>query len=642
MESVKTMAHSFVIESLEQRQLFAGVTIFATGRLGGTNGWMATMASAITAKAGGAAQVPEYLLSINEDTTTTNLVASISHIAGTGTPQASSSGEILVLVDYYNVSANASYSSTYIGQMIANVLMHNPVDGVTLASLPIHEIGVSRGTALFDGANRVLGQAGVWVDQETNLDPNPIAAQGDPPSVLYDNVEFVDNYWRNDGSTSQINDGHAVNGAYNLNVYWLDSESSGYVTPHLAPAGYYVGTIDQTATYSGEGPIYSEWYGNTPTMPARNATGWIYSALSGAPRPLSGVWAASGGTGARTVAGQVGSQWGNVADLAVTSGYSVGTGDTMNVSFLHEDRDSSDTTTFYLDTDRNPYNGSFAANLGSFTLGQSGSPANGTETLSMQGIAPGTYWLCAKTADAAGNVRYTYSPITKPLSVHPSTTAAGGNSAITGHIFNDAIGSGVFYTGESAVAGVTVFADLNGSSQIEPGDPTGVTDANGDYSISGLASGVSFYVGQLVPSGFRQTTGPTDPVTVNAGQTLAVSDFGDTQTAKLSGDVLVSSTTGVPATGTAGFLIKLTEKPKKGKALTFTTVTAADGSYSFNGLAAGDKDTVQIIKRKGFKLARKAKASAVVTLTIGQVLTGVTFSQVAILPPVHKQKPSNV
>ncbi len=417
-----------MIETLESRTLFAGVTILATGRLGGTNGWIQTMSDAITTQLGGPSQVPQYVLSINADPNTEDLVPSIQHVDGTATPQTSSSGEIILVIDYYNISANPIYSSTYIGSVIADYMMNTPVDGIQLASLPIHEIGVSRGAAVMDGISQTLGQAGVWVDQETYCDPDPIAAQGDPPSTIYDNVAFVDDYWRNDGSASQINDGNPVNGASNLNVYWLDSDDAGYSTPHLAPAGYYVGTIDQNATYSGEGPIYSDWYGTTPDMPARDQTGWIYSSIVGAARPLSGVWAASGGTGTRTAAGQTDAQWGNATDLAVSGGNTVTANNSMQVSYIHQDRDSADTITFYLDSDRNPCNNAFAYTLGSVNLPETDLITKSTARLSTAGVAPGTYWLCAKITDAQGNTRYTYNAVTSPLTVQRPAPSAAGSS----------------------------------------------------------------------------------------------------------------------------------------------------------------------------------------------------------------------
>jgi regulation of enolase protein 1 (concanavalin A-like superfamily) len=430
----------FSIESLEPRRLFAGLTILATGRQGASNDWILTMANDISAQEGGPSQVPQYVLKVDTAPNSGNLVATITHVAGTATPQTSSSGEIILTIDYFNISANASYGSTNIGSTIANFLMNTPVDGITLASLPIHEIGVSRGSAICDGVALALGKSGVWVDQETYLDPDPLAAQQDPPTTIYDNVAFVDDYWRNDGSVSQANDGEPANGAYNLNVYWLDSEDTGWYLAHLAPAGYYIGTVSQTETNGGDGPIYSQWYGNTPTMPARNATGWIYSQEVGSPRPLSGVWTASGGTGARTAAGQVGSQWGDATDVTITSGTTVATGNAINVSYLHEDRDSADTITFYLDSDRNPYNNTFADTLGSVNLGQTNTPTQSTATLSTAGVTPGTYWLCAKITDAAGHTRYTYEAVTAPLTVttnsNPITASLTGSQATAASSYN--------------------------------------------------------------------------------------------------------------------------------------------------------------------------------------------------------------
>jgi hypothetical protein len=620
------------------------------------NHWMQTMANSITAQGGGSSQVPQFVLTVDQIPNTGNLAASISQVAGTGSPQSNGSGEIIILIDYYNISANADYGSTHIGSTIANFLMSTPVDGINLASLPIHEIGVSRGAGILDGVNLALGQAGIWVDQETYLDPEPIAAQQDPPSTIYDNVEFVDDYWRNDGSAAQTNDGNPVNGAYNLNVSWLDGNDAGYSTPHLAPAGYYIGTIDQNATQSGEGPIYSNWYGDTPTMPARNATGWIYSQEVGASRPSSGLWAASGGTAARTAAGQSGTQWGNLSDLTLTSGSTITSGDPINASFIYQDRGGADTVTFYLDSDRNPFNGSFAATLGSFNLPQSSVSAGDNASLSTTGVAAGTYWVCAQITDAAGNTRYAYSPVNSPLTIQgtaaptpptptpptptpptptpPVQTSPPLPATIAGSVFIDALGTAVFYPGAPSLAGVTVYVDSNKSGQYQPGDPSAVTDANGFYSITGLTGGVPVTLNEVLPAGFRQTTAPASPITPVAGQTITLAAFGDTQSATISGVVAVSSAIGAPATGSAaGFRVVLTQKPKHGKPLKFVAITNAAGIFSFNGLTAGVRDTIQVMPRKGFKLQKHTRATQALTLTDAQVVSDMTFSEVLITSP---------
>jgi len=235
---------------------------------------------------------------------------------------------------------------------------------------------------------------------------------GDAPPIIYDNVAFVDNYWRSDDNPENFAfNGRSVDGAYNLRTQWLDAHSQGWGLLHLLPAGYYIGTIDTNATNGGEGPIYaSDWYGNTPDKPARTQTGYIYDHNVGAPRPLSGVWSASGGSGARTAAGQQGAQWGNVTDLAVAGGNnSVASGQPLTLSYLNQDRDSGNTITFYLDQDRNPYNDNAARTLGTTTTSEgSESIASSQSTFSTRGIGQGNYWLAAKVTDEQGHTRYAY------------------------------------------------------------------------------------------------------------------------------------------------------------------------------------------------------------------------------------------
>jgi Ca2+-binding RTX toxin-like protein len=265
-----------------------------------------------------------------------------------------------------------------------------------MAQLPIHEIGLSRGAPLLDQINRILGAAGVWVDQETYLDPVSIWQMVDPQPTIYDNVEFVDNYWRTDGNSN--GNGRPVDGAYNLNVQWLDTDNAGWSVPHLAPAGYYIGTIDLTETQSGEGPIHSTWYGDPPTKPDRDNTGFYYSSIMGGSRPTSGLWSA-----ARTPTTQQGAQWANISDLTAS-----GSGASMQLQYLQQDRDSASTVTFYLDRDQNPYNGDFAYALGSDTFDRSGLVAVRQTTVSTDGVAPGAYWLAAKIVGQNGSSRFAY------------------------------------------------------------------------------------------------------------------------------------------------------------------------------------------------------------------------------------------
>lgn len=403
------MSFNAVAESLEPRTLFAGVTLFATGWKGGTNGWMKTMADAITARLGGPDQAPRYILQVSADPTDGHLVSQNTHVDGTATPKTTRSGEILLLIDYYTISTDVQYSLGSIADVITNFMINTPVDGVRLAELPIHEVGVSRGTGLIDEIAKSFARAGIWVDQETYLDPAPIGVMGDAPPTIYDNVEFLDNYWRTDGDPSNDDtDGQPVAGGYNLNAQWLQEHHQGYNFAHLAPAGYYIGTIDPNATQSGEGPIYNDWYGSSPTKPARDQTGFYYSRIVGGARPLVGVWSASGGTGARTAVAKQGPQWSNISDLTDTNGNVFATGQSIDLRYIRQDRDGAAGVTFYLDTDQNPYNDNFAHTLAQAHLSETAAIAADRTVGSTDGVGRGTYWLCAMTTDDQGHTRFAY------------------------------------------------------------------------------------------------------------------------------------------------------------------------------------------------------------------------------------------
>ncbi|HVT89658.1 MAG TPA: NPCBM/NEW2 domain-containing protein [Tepidisphaeraceae bacterium] len=396
------------VETLERRTLLAGVTLLTHGWNGHLSGFMDQAAKDITNRMGGPSEVAEYKLKIGIGANGLE-VKDFSHVAGTATPQSSRSGEIVLLLDWLDIDTNASYKADYIGRTFAAAIENVTIDGIRMAELPMHLASLSRGTVIDDEIAHALGNNGIWVDQVTYLDPHPIAVMQDPPPIVYDNVAFADNYWRTDNDPNNTDsNGEPVNGAYNLNVQWLNAEHAGYdAKGHLAPSGYYNGTIDLNSTSGGEGPIYTDWYG-TNGHPARDQTGFYYSSIVGGPRPLSGVWAPSGGTGARMATVPTGDQWANLTDLAAAGGSTFAAGGPLQLNYLEQDRDSSFNATFYLDNDRNPYNNNYAHILGSSVLGASNSVVAGQTAGATDGTAPGTYWLAAQVSDGQGHVRYSY------------------------------------------------------------------------------------------------------------------------------------------------------------------------------------------------------------------------------------------
>jgi hypothetical protein len=507
-----------LINSLESRVLLAGLTLITHGRDGHLWGFNDESAKAITALLGGPAQVPWYILKLVPDNVDGHLIPSITRVNNSTTPSNNSTGEIILEVDWTSVDKRTEYTLPYIAGVITDYLENTSVDGMKLAELPMHGFSISRGTGLLDEIARAYGKHGIWVDQESYCDPNPVEQMGDAPPTIYDNVAFVDNYWRTDGNPANFStNGMPVDGAYNLNVQWLDSMSSGWPLTHLCPSGYYLGTIDPYATWGGEGPIYPGWYGGT--HPARDQTGFLYSSIRGGTRPLSGVWTASGGTGARVATGQTGSQWANVADVIVSGGNSIFSGQTIQVNYLHQDRDSAHTVTLYLDSDRNPYNG--ATTLGRSDFNQNSSIVTGSTSVSTTGVAPGTYYICAKASDAAGHVRYSYSPVNAPLTVVGANGAsmrasqlvanpAGYNLTSLGTVDWAHWGRAKTYTnfdhkatGGSKISNVTVVGagsnvganSISGrASTWTDGTPTGSVTNDGGYiwSNGALNTGYSF------------------------------------------------------------------------------------------------------------------------------------------------------
>lgn len=81
-------------------------------------------------------------------------------------------------------------------------------------------------------------------------------------------------------------------------------------------------------------------------------------------------------------------------------------------------------------------------------------------------------------------------------------TAAVG--AISGKLFADLNGDGLFEEGKPPLAGRTVFLDLNNNGILDEGEPVAVTNENGEYSFSGLSLR-TYQVRQLLVSGDVQT-----------------------------------------------------------------------------------------------------------------------------------------
>ncbi len=75
---------------------------------------------------------------------------------------------------------------------------------------------------------------------------------------------------------------------------------------------------------------------------------------------------------------------------------------------------------------------------------------------------------------------------------------------IDGSKWHDLNGDGVWDAGEPGVQGWTMYVDSNHNGQLDPGEPSDITDGAGDYSITGLAEG-TYTVAEVLQVTWVQT-----------------------------------------------------------------------------------------------------------------------------------------
>ncbi|MBD2312594.1 carboxypeptidase regulatory-like domain-containing protein [Desertifilum sp. FACHB-1129] len=143
------------------------------------------------------------------------------------------------------------------------------------------------------------------------------------------------------------------------------------------------------------------------------------------------------------------------------------------------------------------------------------------------GLPAGNY--AVREVVPSGFAQTTPSP---NISLAPGQNVVGanfGNAALLGSItgvkFNDLNANGLFDAGEPPIAGVQIFLDLDGSGAPSPGEPTTVTDAQGNYGFFGLPAG-NYAVREVAPSGFVQTTANPN-ISLAPGQNVGGVNFGN-------------------------------------------------------------------------------------------------------------------
>jgi sarcosine oxidase gamma subunit len=278
---------------------------------------------------------------------------------------------------------------------------------------------------------------------------------------------------------------------------------------------------------------------------------------------------------------------------------------------------------------------------------------------SFTGLLPGTYTV-TETIPAGyigekgdvGNLGGTASTdIVSNISL--SSAQAGTNynlgqyqpSSISGTVYNDTNGNDVDNS-EPGIAGVTVtLTGTNGAGN--PVTATTTTAANGTYSFGSLAPG-NYTVTEAPPAGYiteaanagslggSAAVAVVSNVSVSSGQNGVNYNFGQYQASSISG-IVYNDTNGNDVDnsepGIAGVTLTLTGTNGAGNAVTATTTSAANGTYSFGGLAPGNY-TVTETPPAGYvtetanagSLGGSAAVAVVSNVSVSSGQTGVNYN----------------
>lgn len=196
--------------------------------------------------------------------------------------------------------------------------------------------------------------------------------------------------------------------------------------------------------------------------------------------------------------------------------------------------------------------------------------------------------------------------------------------SVDGTVFSDNNGNGTLDSGEQGISGRTVYIDANNNGVLDSGETSTTTDANGNYSFSGLAAG-NYAVREVLPSGVSLTTG-TQSVTVTSGQTTTGANFGETPS--ISGNVFIdlnaNGTLDSGEPGLAGATVFLNVDNSGSPTNNPHTTTSSTGAFSFPGQAAGTY-TVMVQLPSGVTLSTGTQTA---TVTAGNGVSGLVFGEV--------------
>jgi hypothetical protein len=251
--------------------------------------------------------------------------------------------------------------------------------------------------------------------------------------------------------------------------------------------------------------------------------------------------------------------------------------------------------TVYLDANEN----------GSLDAGEAFTATLADGSYTFTGLAAGSYqvrealpagWLL--TGPAAGHYAVTLS------AGHTASGADFGNflaASVSGVVFNDLDNNGTQDIGEAALVGWTVFLDANANDQLDAGEQSQVTGADGAFSFTNLGP-ATVQVAQLLPAGWHRST-PAVPYDLKSGMAVSA-NLGNVQLSSIAGmkfnDLNGNGIRDAGEGGVAGWTIFLDANTNGVlDAGEVSTTTDSGGNFRFDQLLPGSY-TVAEAQRDGW------------------------------------------
>ncbi|MHB1036890.1 MAG: NBR1-Ig-like domain-containing protein [Pirellulales bacterium] len=413
------------------------MTLITHGWRDNTSGWVTAMANAMAQRLPNSEKTSIWTVTVTDWSPgfpPSPHVNTVTCDSGANRFTDDYNGESIIKLDWSAVDS-LSLPTTQVASAVADYLLTTRVSGKTWLDAPLHLIGHSRGASLVAALAKDLGQAGVWVDQVTYLDPVPVL--GDYGSSISDtlsetvtnNVTFADNYLHRQPTSLLDPTGGHVLGTHEQELNGLAGGYSGFFAGHSNMHLWYQGTIDATHTTVSDGSASFNaqtdgWYGGS--RPSRTSSGYYYSEIVNA-RPSDGVNYLLGSVsdGDRQPVSVTQSAWPNIIYLFTDSPNNtpVVKGAPIHVTYWYQDYDSTATTTFYLDPDTTPGNGNDSATDTRLEEQTWTNLTKHEQNLRTVNAQPGTYYVGAKITDGT-HTRYAYAPGTVTILFDGATSVS--------------------------------------------------------------------------------------------------------------------------------------------------------------------------------------------------------------------------